>query len=74
MTAMSRVETERRDRAEQLPGFARLPDCHHGLAVELGGDSVGLALELLIARLQFGLHGLEARLVLSGRAQGLAAR
>ena len=67
---MSRVDTE----PNNAPDFARLPDDDIGLAVDFGADLAGLALHLEIFRLQLGLHAFEARLVVGGRAQGLAAR
>ena len=61
-----------RDRAVELPGLAGLADDDEGLAVELGGDLLGLALALEVAGLELGPLGLEALAVGLGGAERLA--
>ena len=65
-------EIARRHRAVELAAFGGLPQHSKTLAVELPGDLLGLAFLFQIARFQFDLHGVEARLVLLGGAQRLA--
>ena len=45
-------DVARRHRAVELAGVAGLADGEEGLAVELGGDRLGLLLQLEVARLE----------------------
>src|SRR6185437_9167503 len=67
-------DVARRHRAVELPGLARLADDDHRHPVELAGDLVRGALELVIARLEIGASRLELLLVGLGRPHRLAAR
>ena len=60
--------------AVELAGVAGLADGEEGLAVELGGDRLGLLLELEVARLELGAVLLEALEVVGRRPQRLLLR
>src|SRR5271166_2482947 len=67
-------DVARRHRPIELSGLAGLANDDHRRPVYLGGNLVGAALELVVARFEFGALGLEFLLVGLGRAQRLAAR
>ena len=67
---MSRVDTE----PYSWPVSLACRITHEVLPSSLPAILPALALHFEISRLQFGLHAFEARLVVGGRAQRLAAR
>src|SRR5262249_57846362 len=67
-----RRDVARRHRAVELAAFRRLAHHHEALAVELGRYFFRLAPLSKVARLEVGLHRLEARAVLLGGAERLA--
>ena len=56
-----------------MPALACLTEDDISFAVELAGKRAGLAFELEVLGLQFGLHVLEALFVVRGRTKRLAA-